>query len=74
MMYYVFYRVSSIDSCPRALQCAMQVTGLMTNTSIYLLEGPCVKYRWYKMTSMLTESGGGVLEAVTSSEHAFMVV
>jgi hypothetical protein len=52
----------------------MQVTGLMTNTSIYLLEGPCVKYRWYKMTSMLTESGGGVLEAVTSSEHAFMVV
>jgi len=40
MMCYVDYEVNLIDSCHRALQCAVQINVVRTNTSIYLLEGP----------------------------------
>jgi len=40
MVYYVDYKVKYVVPCPGALQYAVQIIVVMTNTSIYLLEAP----------------------------------
>ena len=73
-MYDVYYEVNSVVLCSIALQSALHITAVMTNTGIYALEPPWVKKRQYMSTSVFIESGEGALEAVASSDHAFMVV
>lgn len=74
MVCYVDYEVNYMVPCPRALQYAVHIIVVMTNTSIYLLGPPWAKYKWYMSTSTAIESGEGTLEAVTSLEDVFMVV